>query len=362
MYLLELRLSEMRNYEQLQYAPERGLNVVTGANAQGKSNLLEAIALLGTGKSFRTSREAEIVREGAALARIAGTARIAAGSIGLACEIARTAPNRARKTYALNGEPVRFAHFLGSVTVVTFVPADLDVVAGAPARRRALLNSAIAQSDPQYYRHLARYRKLLGQKAALLRGPGPLDRGVLEAYDAALSESGAAIVERRAGFIADLGPRAAAAYERWGERGERLEIAYAASIAPGEGVAGFLASIERLRTLEIARRMPLGGPHRDDVEVRLGDRPIAAYGSQGQQRSAVLALKLAEYETLRARTGEAPLFLLDDVLSELDAARARRFLAALEGVEQTFLTATERPAGLGESACWNVVAGTLQAC
>ncbi len=192
MYLVELRLSEMRNYELLRFAPERGLNVVTGANAQGKSNLLEAIALLGTGKSFRTAREAEIVREGAGLARIAGTARIASGEIRLGCEIERIAPHRARKTYALNGEPVRFARFLGSVTVVTFVPADLDVVAGAPARRRALLNGAIAQTDPQYYRHLARYRKLLGQKAALLRAPGALDRDVLHAYDAALAESGAA--------------------------------------------------------------------------------------------------------------------------------------------------------------------------
>ncbi len=195
----------------------------------------------------------------------------------------------------------------------------------------------------------------------MLRAPGALDRDVLHAYDAALAESGAALVERRASFIAELGPRAAEAYARWGEPGERLRLDYAASIGPQDG-AGFLAALERLRPQEIARRMPLGGPHRDELEVSLGGRPIAAFGSQGQQRSAVLALKIAEYETLRARTGEAPLLLLDDVLSELDAGRAGRFLSALEGVEQTFLTATERPAGLGEAACWSVSAGMLRAC
>ncbi|MGH8163398.1 MAG: AAA family ATPase, partial [Rhodanobacteraceae bacterium] len=147
MLLTSVTLANVRNYAALEFEPAAGLNVFVGGNAQGKSNLLEAIALLGTGKSFRTNKESDIVRNGLDLASISGHARIAAGPINLGCAIAATARGT-RKLYTVNGQSVRYAKFLGSLRVVTFVPADLQLVGGPPSRRRAFLNVALAQDQP----------------------------------------------------------------------------------------------------------------------------------------------------------------------------------------------------------------------
>jgi DNA replication and repair protein RecF len=349
-HLTQLALSNFRNYAELQYAPVPGLNVFVGANAQGKSNLLEAVAMLGTGKSFRTGKDSDTVRAGAELGVVRGEGRVRAGAIDLACAVALSGRG-ARKTYTLNGRDVRYSNFLGKLRVVTFVPADLMLASGPPSLRRALLNSALAQEEPRYYRDLARYRKALQQKNALLRGAVAPDPQLLDVYDRTLIESGTAIVLARVRFVEAIAQAARAAHGAFTAGAERFDVIYEPNVAfeapEPDAVAGALrARFAQVADSERLRKSAIAGPHRDDLALTLDGASLAAYGSQGQQRTAVLALKIAEYGVMRDRAGEAPLLLLDDVLSELDEDRATAFLAGIGDYEQAFVTATHLPAGL----------------
>lgn len=356
MIFTTVRLADFRNYASLDFAPQSGLNVLVGPNAQGKSNLLEALAMLATGKSFRAHRESELIRSGAELAEIAGDARIVAGAIRLRCSIART-PAGTRKSFAVNDGAVGFARFLGRTRVVTFVPADLQLVSGGPALRRSFLNGALAQLSPTYYRDLALYQKIVQQKSALLRGAIAPDRDLLLAYNDELARPASALIAARRAFVDELAAATAAIYGRWRGAHERLGVTYAPNPETDVGEA-LAATVES----EIRRRTTLVGPHRDDLRLLIDGKPLAAFGSQGQQRTAVLALKVAEYDVMRARTGDAPILLLDDVLSELDAERAGGFLAAVGDFEQAFLTTTELPASLGAAATWAIRAATVTPC
>jgi DNA replication and repair protein RecF len=261
---------------------------------------------------------------------------------------------------------VRYAKFLGSLRVVTFVPADLQLVSGAPALRRAFLNVALAQEQPTYYHALARYQKALTQKSALLRGEDEPDRDLLAIYNETLIEAGTAIMLAREQLVRVLSAAAARVHAQWTGGAEELGVAYEPSVpfeAPtAESVAGGLAARFRaLAAQERARQMSLAGPHRDDLDLQLDGRSLAAFGSQGQHRTAVLALKVAEYSVMHDRSGEAPLLLLDDVLSELDPQRAQAFLAGVGGFEQAFITATHLPEGLPAARRYTIEAARVQA-
>jgi DNA replication and repair protein RecF len=356
MLLENVRLSNFRNYERLEVEPAPGLNIFVGPNAHGKSNLLEAIAMLATGKSFRAHREAELIRTGTALAEIGGDARICAGRIRLRCAIDRSSGGT-RKTFDVNGAAVGFARFLGRARVVTFVPADLALVAGGPAVRRSFLNAALAQASPAYFRDLALYQRVIAQKGALLRGAIAPDRDLLLAYNDELTRPGSALMAARAAFVAEIAAAAIGIYDRWRGTRERLAVRY----VPNTGVSDLAAALAGNVENELRRRQTLVGPHRDDVVLELAGQPLAAYGSQGQQRTAVLALKVGEYEVMRARARDAPILLLDDVLSELDAERAGGFLAAVGTFEQAFLTTTElAPGGPGERTVFAIRDGGIQ--
>jgi DNA replication and repair protein RecF len=367
MQLTRVALSNFRNYAELDLEPEIGLNVFIGPNAQGKSNLLEAIAMLGTGKSFRTSKDSDLVRDSLELAVVGGDAKIRAGIVHLGCTIAKTA-RATRKTYTINGRGVRYARFLGSIRVVTFVPSDLQLVGGPPALRRALVNIALAQEDPKYYHELARYSKALQQKNAMLRGAVSDDPELLEIYNQTLVDAGAYVMLARNHFISELAREATRTHALWTGGAETLTVAYAPNVAfeapTGEAVAGALE--RRFREVaenERKREGSVAGPHRDDLALDLDGHALSAYGSQGQQRTAVLALKVAEYAVMRDRANEAPLLLLDDVLSELDAARAAAFLAGVGGYEQAFVTATHLPGGLpGDARVYAVDRATVRPC
>lgn len=364
MLLKSLHLSNVRNYGQLELEPAPGLNVFVGRNAQGKSNLLEAISLLGTGKSFRTARERDLIREGFELATISGEAQVRAGQVRLGCTIAAT-PRGTRKVYTVNGQSLRYAKFLGNLRVVTFVPADLQLVSGAPSLRRSFLNVALAQEQRAYYHELARYQKALTQKSALLRGVEEPDAGLLAIYNETLIESGTRIMLAREQLVRVLSAAAARVHAEWTGGAEQLSVSYQPSVTfevpSAESIAGaFAARLKALAGQERARQMSLAGPHRDDVDLSLDGRSLAAYGSQGQQRTAVLALKVAEYSVMHDRSGEAPLLLLDDVLSELDPLRAQAFLAGVGGFEQAFITATHLPEGLPQARLYTIENGTAR--
>ena len=365
MILTRLTLANVRNYASLEFEPAPGLNVLLGANAQGKSNLLEAVALLGTGKSFRTSRDAEIVREGLPSATVAGEARVAAGDVRLSCTLALGATGL-RKRFTVNGHAARYAGYIGNLRVVTFVPAHLQLVSGPPALRRALINAALAQESRGYYAALAEYDRQLAQKNAVLRGAIAPDATLLAAYNERLIAAGTRLILARRSFVAALGERAGATYRTWvGLADGALELAYVCNVdvstpTADAVAAAFADALAQRRDAELTRRTSLVGPHRDDLEFRLGSRPLAAFGSQGQQRTAVLALKVAEYGTLEARSGEAPLLLLDDVLSELDLERQRAFLHGVAGVEQAFITTTNE-VDIPVAATYRVNAARLEA-
>jgi DNA replication and repair protein RecF len=289
---------------------------------------------------------------------------VPAGTIFLRAAVTRTASG-ARKTFEVNGSAVGFARFLGRARVVTFVPADLQLVAGGPALRRTFLNGALAQLAPAYYRDLARYGKLIAQKAALLRGAIAPDRTLLSAYNDELVAPGAALIGTRAAFVGELAAAVDGVYDRWPGARERIEVAYAPNVAaalhvePREALAAALGANAEA---ELRRKTTLVGPHRDDLRLTIDGRPLDGFGSQGQVRTAVLALKVAEYETMRSRAGDAPILLLDDVLSELDAERAGGFLAAVGAFEQAFLTTTEFPVRFGSAARFAIAAAKVTAC
>jgi DNA replication and repair protein RecF len=305
--------------------------------------------MLGTGKSFRTSRDADAVRNGMQLAVVRGDAALRNGVVELMCAIEKNVRGT-HKSYTVNGGAVRYAAYLGRVRVVTFVPADLQLATGTPGVRRAFLNAALAQSEPRYYHELARYRRALQQKNALLRGAVATDPELLEIYERTLVDAGTEIMLARDHLLRTLAEEARRAHARFAAR-ERLEIAYEPNVAFAEPTrdaiaAGFEVRLQQTRETERLRKTSFVGPHRDDVALALDDVPLGAYGSQGQQRTAVLSLKIAEYSVMRERANEAPLLLLDDVLSELDEDRASAFLSEIGAFEQAFVTATHLPAHL----------------
>lgn len=351
--LRRLTLSDFRNYSELEIEPAAGLNVFVGANAQGKSNLLEGIAMLGTGKSFRTARESDAVRKGCERAVLHGKASLAAGIVDLACTIERSSRGT-RKTYTVNASSVRYAGYLGKMRVVTFVPADLQLASGTPSARRAFLNGALSQSEGRYYYELARYRKTLQQKNALLRGTIDADPELLATYNRTLVEAGSQIMLARHALVGALASSARRAHERF-SGGEQLAVRYEPNVAFEAPTIDSVTAVFQTRLAhcvdaERLRKTAIAGPHRDDVALTLEGFSLAAYGSQGQQRTAVLALKVAEYAVMLDRSNDAPLLLLDDVLSELDEQRAAAFLEEIGEYAQTFVTATHLPTGLPASA------------
>jgi len=318
--------------------------------------------MLATGKSFRAHREGELIQSGAERAEIGGDARIAAGTVRLRCTIAMTQAG-VRKAFDVNGASVGFARFLGKARVVTFTPADLGLVFGAPAMRRTFLNNALAQISPTYYRELARYGKIVQQKSALLRGAIEPERDLLLAYNDALVGPGAALIAARRDFVAALARAVAGIYARWQGTREETTVAYAPNVpADGDPTEELRNALAANVALELRRRSTLVGPHRDDLRLTLGGKPLVTFGSQGQQRTAVLALKVAEYETMRRLTGDAPILLLDDVLSELDAERAGGFLTAVGDFEQAFLTATDLLPQFAGGTRFRILDAKIAAC
>jgi len=408
--LLErLTLDHYRNYTHLEARFGEGVIVLQGANAQGKTNLLEAIYLLATTKSARTRTDADLITWGppdpfspTAFARIAAHVMrdrgpvdveiliqdlsgasaadraladgrgAANGSGGRKVAVPISAGQSARKRFKVNGAPRRAGEVLGQVNAVLFAPADVAIVDGAPSARRRYLDVILCQTHPSYYRALQSYNKVLVQRNSLLRGIR--DRvqppETLAFWDGKLVEYGATVVVQRAEALAYLADAASAQYGRVTGGRERLDVAYLSSV-PLESVASatrgvretFEAELTTQRAREIAAGVSLAGPHRDDIGLAVGGVDVTQFGSRGQQRSVALALKLAELAYIRRETGEWPILLLDDATSELDAPRRAAVLELTREIPQVFLTTAEPDylAGLVGRApqVWQVEAGSL---
>lgn len=368
MYVAYLSLRDFRNYERLDLKLEPGVTLLYGPNAAGKTTVLEAIYFLATTRSPRAGADRELVRFDAQgdigvppFTRLACDVVRADGHVRLEVVVQRRAEEEAAtgaaptiKTVRVDRKTVRALDLVGNLRVVLFTPADIALVTGAPAERRRYLDVTLSQIDGRYVRTLAHYQKVVQQRNSLLRawreGRRPLRDAddELAFWDRELAMAGAYLLRERLLAVVDLNALAGPLYCRMLGNDAPLTLTYQSSVAGIELASdsraveqAFLAHLARLRDDEIGRGQTLIGPHRDDLLISVSNVPIGVYGSRGQQRSATLALKLAEAELMRMRTGDTPVLLLDDLLSELDAERRAHVQEVLErSDQQTIVTAT----------------------
>ena len=345
MRLLSLEVTNYRNIASASLTPGRELTVICGNNGQGKTNLLEAIWLLTGGKSFRGGKDAELVRRGEPFAVLEASTLRAQQE-----EQEPDEPNRVRLTVGTpdSQRPRRAAGLAGSFPAVVFDPGHLSLVKGAPEGRRKFLDAALCQRYPGYLTVYRRYLRALQQKNALLRrSPVGQERpyaekmALLEVLNTELAAQGEAIQQRRRAYLERLAPLACANYEELSHGAERMELRYAAQFEPG----GLAALLKARQNGEVRAGQSRCGPHREDLELLLDGQPARVFASQGQQRSVVLSLKMAEAAAAAAITGEHPVLLLDDVLSELDDGRKQYLLTRMRE-KQTFVTSCDDTAFL----------------
>jgi DNA replication and repair protein RecF len=349
-----LRLFRFRNYAEESVELGPGLNVVVGENAQGKTNLLEAVASVALTRSPRAGSAGEVIGWGEPASRVSARVLRPDAAHDVELTLRRADTERVARSMTVDGKDRPARSVLGLCPVVLFWPEDLQLVKGGPEGRRRLLDIVLSQTDTRAADDLVRYRRLMEQRNASLRMVR--DRlasfDAVEAFTRALVEVGGRIRVSRARLVRSLEPLAAAALAELTDGREQLGLRYS-----GEGVEGspadaaaesasLAALLAERRGEEIARGVTVAGPHRDDMEFLLDARPARSTASQGQQRSMVLACKLAEVRHVGSVAGVAPVLLLDDVLSELDAGRRLRLLAALGAgsTAQALLTTSETAA------------------
>lgn len=340
MKITRLRALQYRNYPSLLIEPTEGVTLLLGDNAQGKTNLLEAIALMSTGRSHRTRSDRDLVRIGQeeAAVRVHVEHKSAAHEI----EMRLYASASAHRKVLINGAPIsRTGELLGYLNAVLFTPEDLRLVKEGPQERRRFLDMELSQAIPGYYYALQRYLRILKQRNALLKRIAIREglRETLDTWDEQLCAVAPEIHRRRADFCERLRVVAGERHRDIAAGGEELEVSYLPSPG-GEGdfARAMLEALHAAREDDIRRGITSVGPHRDDLLLRIQGRDSRLYASQGQQRTAALSLKLSELQLMQEQTGEWPLLLLDDVMSELDARRRDALLGHMQGV-QTFITA-----------------------
>ena len=333
MELQHLTCRDFRCFEQVDFHPQPGMNVILGANAVGKTSLLEAILFLATSKSHRTGTESDLVRHGTPGFRLEAAVRRRDREVHLET----TWWEGAKRVKVNSVAQTRVSDLLGKANVVFFSPEDTAMVRGAASERRRFLDMALSQVDATYLNALQRYRQVLRQRNELLRQPRR-DPGFLDAWDEQLAAYAAPIAKGRAAFLERLGHRAAEAYACIAD-GEAFEVAYRPSASSEHGLR---ETLRRRRDSDLKHGTTSTGPHRDDIDFSIAGRSARVFASQGQQRTATLAVKLAELDLARERVGEYPILLLDEVFSELDRRRAERLLERVQGGPQCLITTAGR--------------------
>jgi DNA replication and repair protein RecF len=376
MLVTHLALAHFRNYAHLELDFAPGITLLHGNNAQGKTNLLEAIFFLATARSPHAGAERELIHWGAAtepipFARV--EAKVLRGSgqttdleiVLVTGEERDLSTARVSKRIKVNGVNKRALDLLGNLNVVLFLPEDLDLVFGSPGDRRRYLDTTLSQIDPKYSRALSQYGSVLEQRNALLKEfrERSFNAAELEPWNSKLVENGAYVMARRAqaietynGLVAEIHPRLTAKHEHlklhyqptippdaFGQPETRqLGLGMTPPAAPLEQIAtAFKQQLAELRTKEVGAALTLVGPHRDDLRFTVDRVDMITYASRGQGRTIAVALKLAEIELMRAETGEEPVLLLDDVMSELDKPRRAALSHAIVNASQAIVSATD---------------------
>ena len=346
MQIARLKLNYFRNYEALDLRPLPGLNVIVGENAQRKTNAVEAVFFCAFGRSHRTARDAELINQGMSGGYVGLDVQTRAGERRI--EMKLRAGER-KQVFIDRLQTQRSGELMGVLNVVMFSPEDLELVKGAPAERRRFLDMELSQLRPAYYYKIQQYNAALKQRNALLKGEPGRERSQREVreqlyvWDEQLAAAGADVMRMRQEFVDSLSTLARDLHRSISGGREQLAVSYAPSVdAARYGGTEREALQEALYASaldDIRRGFTTMGPHRDDLSVCLGDAPVRVFGSQGQQRTAALSLKLSELALLTEEKGEPPVLLLDDVLSELDEPRQRALLEAMRDC-QCFLTCT----------------------
>ncbi len=337
-----------------------------GPNAAGKTSLLEAIVLLARGSSHRTGADSEMIRWTAPVARVDGRRDDDDGTVDVDVTLVRDGPSGGRKRIRVNGVPRRSGALAAIMRTVVFAPEEMLLVVGAPGLRRAALDALATQRFPAYAADLSTYGRALTQRNHLLRAirEEQASRDQLPFWDAKLVEAGTAVLDARHSLLDELAAPVAAAHAEIAPEEGVLRLSYATNAPAEAGESPGIALARRLRETaekELWNGTTLVGPHRDDLAFVLDGRELSSFASRGQQRTAILALKLAELDLLAGLDGRPPLLLLDDVFSELDPARRAHLVRRIATLPQAFVTTTTLadldPALRAAGTAWRVDGG-----
>lgn len=347
MYLDHFSVQNYRNLHQLETNFDPNVNIFIGKNAQGKTNLLEAIYFLALTRSHRTNSDKELISFGQEFANLNGQIHKSQLKLDLRVLITK----KGKKVWVNRVEQAKLSKYIGQLNAILFSPEDLELIKGAPSLRRRFMDQEFGQINAEYLFFASKYRQVLNQKNNYLK---QLAKGIakdtifLDVLSDQLAGIAAEIITRRYKFLKYLSQEAMQAYEKISLAGEKLTINYHPSVS---GIRDddnceaiyqkILANFKKNKAVEIKKGTTLVGPHRDDIEFRLNNKNAHLYASQGQQRSIALSVKLAEIQLVHQLTDEYPLLLLDDVMSELDHDRQSALLNYIHGKTQTFITTTD---------------------
>ncbi len=352
MYIMGINLMNFRNYDYISLEFHKKLNVFYGMNAQGKTNIIESLYVGGFGKSFRTSNDRDMImmgKENAAMG-IKFLCREREQKIDLRWR------EKGKKEIRVNESSLeKLSDIFGKLNVVIFSPEDLKLVKEGPSERRRFMNREISHISPGYYHHLSQYNRILSQRNNLLRQNkyNNISMDLLDVLDEQLAIEGSRIIEKRNTFIKRLNTISRLKHRKITGNKENIEVLYKSNIKNEEEKDAekkkkiFIETMKKRREQDLERGYTTCGPHKDDLSITINGIDVRNFGSQGQQRTAVLSLKLSEIEIVKAETGEYPILLLDDVMSELDEGRQRELIKSLGNV-QIFVTMTEIPELLKE--------------
>lgn len=347
MVLHRLKLHNFRNYDDLLLEVPPGLVLIVGPNGQGKTNLLEAVEVASTTRSGRTARAEALVQWGRDQASVqARFKRKNGGSVELSVRISK----RSGQSFDVDGRRVkRLSEVIRQATVISFSPVDVEIVRGGPAVRRRMLNVEISKLSARYCDDLVRYRRIIRHRNEILRrvAAGRGDMAALDAYTRELANYSVSLTIARMEFVEALAAASACVYQRLAGAGETLTLTYRPSFrvntdeAPSAAASRLVEELNARRAQELSYGATILGPHRDDFAIDIRGRSGRRFASQGQQRTAAIALRIAQLQLVKERLGESPVLLLDDVLSELDKHRAEGVLELANAADQVLLTATD---------------------
>ena len=340
MYIKNLTLQNYRNYKKANFEFSSGINILTGNNAQGKTNCAEAIFYLCTGYSPRASRDKQVIKYGEDGAFISGVATSSYGNVKIDIAFSKSK----NKEISVNGVPIKkIGELMGNLNSVFFNPEELKLIKESPEDRRRFIDISLSQMSKKYFYALQKYRRIIEQRNDLLKNP---DKEVvyetLPLWDEQLSEYAEIIIKERLEFIKLLKPLANKSHEFITNGKEILEISLESNYLEDEEniKESLLKALSERMEKDIILGYTTAGPHRDDIKIKVNGEDVRVYGSQGQQRTSAISLKLAELEIFKQRFNEYPVLILDDALSELDADRRKRLIDRVNGI-QTIITCTE---------------------